>query len=182
MRRDTIQQWLVFGLLVAIGIVGRWGQPQWNVTPLAATALFAGYYFAHRGVALLVPIVILTITNFALLPYDSVPVMVSVYFAMTLPVLIGVWLQRIRSWPTWILAGPLAALVSSTVFYLLTNLAVWAFENHYPHTLAGLAESYFAGIPFYRWMAAGDLIYTATLFGCYAIARQFELRTASAAT
>lgn len=177
MRRDTIQQWLVFGLLVAIGVVGRWGQPQWNVTPVAAAALFAGYYFSHRVMAMLVPLVILTITNFALAPYDSFAVMVSVYLALALPVLLGGWLQRIERWPTWIIAGPLAALVSSTVFYLVTNFAVWAFENHYPRTLTGLGECYLAGIPFYRWMAAGDLVYTATLFGCYAVARQFELRS-----
>ena len=176
MHRDSIQKWLVFGLLVAIGVAGRWGQPQWSVTPLAATALLAGFYFAHRWVAILVPVVILTISNLALPKYDSLPVMVSVYLAMTIPVLLGGLLRRFQTWPTLAIAGPLAALVPSTAFYLLTNFAVWAFENHYPHNWAGLAECYAAGIPFYRWMAAGDLVYTAILFGCYVAARLMERR------
>lgn len=177
MRRDTVQQWLVFGLLVAIGVVGRWGQPQWNVTPLAATALFSGYYFSNRGIALLVPLLILTITNFALAPHNSALVMASVYLAMAIPIWLGDWLQRIEKWPTRIVAGSLAALVSSAFFYLFTNFAVWAFTPNYPYTLA---KCYSDAIPFYRWMVVGDLVYTAALFGCYAIARQFELRSAPA--
>lgn len=176
MRRVSTQQWLVFCLLIAIGVAGRWGQPQWSVTPLAATALFAGYYFAQRWLAFLVPIVILTISNLALPQYDSVPVMLSVYLAMAIPVLLGGLLRRFTALRSLVVAGPLAALVPSTVFYLLTNFAVWGFENHYPHTPAGLVECYVAGIPFYRWMVVGDVVYTAILFGCYAIARQLERR------
>ena len=171
MRRDSIQQIFVFCLLIAIGVAGRWGQPQWSVTPLAAASLFAGYYFTQRLVSLLVPVVILTISNFALPQYDSLPVMATVYLAMAVPVLLGGLLRRFQTWSALAVAGPLAALVPSTAFYLLTNFAVWAFENHYPHTLAGLAQCYAAGIPFYRWMAAGDVVYTAILFGCYAAAR-----------
>jgi hypothetical protein len=166
----------VFCLLVAIGVVGRWGQPQWSITPLAAAAMFAGFYFAQRGVAMLVPIVILTISNLALPQYDSFPVMLSVYFAMALPVFIGELMRRIKTWPAAMFFGLLAALVPSFAFYLLTNFAVWAFENHYPHTLDGMSQCYVAAIPFFRWMAAGDLVYTAILFGCYAVAQQFDRR------
>jgi hypothetical protein len=172
-RRDSTQQWLVFCLLVAIGVVGRWGQPQWNVTPLAATALFAGFYFTHRGFAILVPLVALTISNLALETYDNVFEMAAVYVAMALPVLIGTWMQRLKSWPAWAIAGPVAALASSITFYLLTNFAVWAFTPDYPFTLA---TCYADAIPFLRWMAAGDQIYTATLFGCYALSLHFERR------
>lgn len=172
-RRDSTQQWLVFCLLVGIGIVGRWGQPQWNVTPLAAAALFAGYYFTQRRVAVLVPLVALTISNLALEKYDNVFEMAAVYVAMALPVLIGTWMQQLKSWPAWAIAGPAAALASSITFFLLTNFAVWAFTPGYHHTLA---KCYADAIPFFRLMAAGDLIYTAILFGCYAFARQLERR------
>jgi hypothetical protein len=167
---------MVFSMLVAIGVAGRWGQPQWSVTPLAAAALFAGFYFTQRWMAILVPVVILSISNLALPQYDSLPVMVSVYLAMTIPVLLGELLRRFQTWPALAVTGPLAALVPSTAFYLLTNFAVWAFESYYPHTPTGLAECYAAAIPFYRWMVAGDVVYMAILFGCYAVARQFEPR------
>jgi hypothetical protein len=165
-------------LLVAIGVVGRWGQPQWSVTPLGAAAMFAGFYFTQRWIAVLVPIAILTISNFTLPQYDSVPVMLSVYMAMAIPVLLGEVLRRFQAWPALVAVGPLAALVPSTAFYLLTNFAVWAFQSYYPHTLAGLMECYAAAIPFYRWMAAGDVVYTAILFGCYATSQQLERRGA----
>ena len=37
----------------------------------------------------------------------------------------------------------------------------------YPHTLAGLAESYVAGLPFFRNTLVGDLFFTGVIFGTY---------------
>ena len=58
-RKRTISDLLVLVLLVAIGVAGRWGQPQWCFTPTAAAAIFAGYYFSRIGMALIVPFAIL---------------------------------------------------------------------------------------------------------------------------
>jgi hypothetical protein len=54
---------------------------------------------------------------------------------------------------------------------LVSNFAVWAFQSDYEKTLAGLAKCYWAAVPFYRWMLAGDVFYLAILLGCLAIAR-----------
>ena len=35
-RQRNLQDLLVFFLLVAIGVAGRWGQPEWCFTPTAA--------------------------------------------------------------------------------------------------------------------------------------------------
>ena len=35
----------------------------------------------------------------------------------------------------------------------------------YPHTAAGLVECFVAALPFYRWMAVGDLAWTVAIFG-----------------
>ena len=50
-RQQTVQDLLVFALLVAIGVAGRWGQPEWCFTPTAAAAIFAGYYFSRVSIA-----------------------------------------------------------------------------------------------------------------------------------
>jgi hypothetical protein len=61
------------------------------------------------------------------------------------------------------LAG--ASLAASLSFFAVSNFAVWAVWNMYPKTLSGLAACYAAGIPFFRNSLAGDLFFTAVLFG-----------------
>jgi hypothetical protein len=85
-RQELARDLLVFGLLVAIGVAGRWGQPDWEFTPLAAAAVFAGWYFQQAAIAALVPITILAISDLLLPAYDSLGVLVVKYAMMTLPV------------------------------------------------------------------------------------------------
>ena len=60
-------------------------------------------------------------------------------------------------------------LLASLQFYLITNFGVWA-AGAYARSLSGLWASYAAGLPFLRWTVAGDLFYTASFFGLYALA------------
>ena len=94
MNRETTTQAVVFCLLVAIGVVGRWGQPDWCFTPMAAVTLFAGYYFARRLTALMVPLSVMAISDTLLPAYDRLGVMLVVYAILLLPVLLGGLLRR----------------------------------------------------------------------------------------
>jgi hypothetical protein len=169
-RQQIVQDLLVFTLLVAIGVAGRWGQPEWCFTPTAAAAIFAGYYFSRVSIALLVPLAILAISDLLLPAHDNFPVMLATYAVMTVPV----WLGRMmadgyRGWSSawrWAVCG----LVPATLFFVMTNFAVWAFQSDYEKTLAGLARCYWAAVPFFRSMLAGDVFYLTILLGCLAIA------------
>ena len=166
MKRDTMTQAVVFCLLIAIGVVGRWGQPDWGFTPMAAVTLFAGYYFAHRLTALLVPLSVMAISDTLLPAYDRLGVMLAVYAILLMPVLLGGLLRRKMNF------GRMAASVTlpATTFWLVSNFAVWSFRDLYPHTAAGLVTCYAAAIPFFRNMLAGDLFYVTLIFGSYALA------------
>jgi hypothetical protein len=176
-RAKNLQDLFVFFLLIAIGVAGRWGEPQWCVTPTAAVAIFAGLYFSQIAIAWLVPLSILAISDLILPAYDSIPVMIATYATMTVPVWFG-RLQRgeYSRWVTicrWAFFG----LLPATLFYLATNFAVWAFKSNYEKSLAGLAQCYWAAVPFYRWMLSGDLFYLAVLLGCLALARGWTYGT-----
>jgi hypothetical protein len=56
-------------------------------------------------------------------------------------------------------------LSCSLIFYLSTNFAVWAFSSLYSHDMAGLAQCYIAALPFLKHTVAGDLFWSAVLFG-----------------
>jgi len=169
-RQQNLQDLLVFALLIAIGVAGRWGQPEWCVTPTAAAAIFAGLYFSSVAIAVLVPIAILAISDLLLPAYNSIPVMIATYAVMIVPV----WFGRLQrgEHPRWLAASrwALFGLLPATLFYLVSNFAVWAFQSDYEKSLAGLAKCYWAAVPFYRWMLAGDVFYITVLLGCLAIA------------
>jgi hypothetical protein len=57
-----------------------------------------------------------------------------------------------------------AALAGSVSFFLVSNFAVWAAWDLYPHTFAGLMTCYEAGVPFFRRGVEGDLLFTAAMF------------------
>jgi hypothetical protein len=169
-RQQRWYELAVFALLIAIGVSGRWGQPEWCFTPTAAAAIFAGYYFSQLVIAALVPVAILAISDWLLPAHDNIPVMLATYAVMTLPVWFGRLLRgQHGSWGR-VARLTLCGFVPATAFYLVSNFAVWAFQSNYEKSFAGLAQCYAAAVPFYRWMLAGDLVYLAVLFGCWAIA------------
>lgn len=169
-RRQLIGDLSVFALLIGIGVAGRWGQPEWCFTPTAAAAIFAGRYFSRVGIAAMVPVAILAISDLLLPAYDNWPVLVATYGVMTLPVLLGHWLRTSQT--TWrnVWRWAVCGLLPAALFFVVTNFAVWAFQSDYEKTLSGLLRCYVAAVPFCRWMLAGDIFYLAILFGCWAAA------------
>ena len=133
-----------------------------NFTPIGAMALFGGAYFGKRALAFAAPLGALLLSD-AILGFHSG--MAYVYGSMALIVLIG-WAVAQRKTPLTI-AG--AALASSILFFLVTNFGTWATGELYPPTLAGLAACYVAAIPFFQNTLAGDLFFSALLFGGFAL-------------
>lgn len=140
-----------------------------NLTSVTALALFGGAYFSNRRLAFVVPLIALLLSDFILGLYPHMEVQ---YFSFALIVCIGFRLQPRRTAPR--IAG--AALLSALVFFVVTNLGVWAFDSLYPKTFSGLIACYVAAIPFFRGTLLGDLIYTAILFGGF---RLLESRCAA---
>jgi hypothetical protein len=150
-----------------------------NFSPIAAMALFSGAFLPHRSLAFVAPIGAMLLSDAVLGFHGGMPV---VYASVAMIVAIG-WLLSSRR-----TAGRIAvaAVASSVLFYLVTNFGVWAFGTMYPKTAEGLAASYIAAIPFFQNSLAGDLFFTALLFGGFALAERWlpalrhgpELRTA----
>ena len=169
-RQQLVQDLLVFALLIAIGVTGRLAQPLWCVTPTAAVAILAGIYFSRLAIAAMVPVAILLLSDLFLPSYDSIPVMLATYGAMTFPLVLGRWVAGARgSWSN-ILRWTVSGVLPATVFFVVTNFAVWAFQSDYEKSLAGLAHCYWAAVPFYRWMLAGDVAYLGVLLACWSLA------------
>jgi hypothetical protein len=134
-----------------------------NFTPIGAMALFSGAYLGRRPVAFAVPIGALLLSDLVLGFYHG---QATVYFSVALIVMIGMAaLSRVSP-----LRVGAAALISSILFFVITNFGMWLFSGFYPTTLAGLEACYVAAIPFFQNTIAGDLFYATLLFGGFRIA------------
>ena len=133
-----------------------------NFTPIGAMALFSGAYLANRGLAVAVPLAAMLLSDAVLGFHSGMP---FVYGSVALIVAIG-WfaLKRVSS-----LGVVAAALVSSVLFFVVTNFGTWSVSGMYPMTLAGLAACYVAAIPFFQNTVVGDLFYSGVLFGGFAL-------------
>jgi hypothetical protein len=155
-------------VLVVFGVVARRYQVQWNVTPTAALALFAGFLFTQRKLAYWVPVAILVISNVFLPSHHSTGELLAVYGSFLIPVALGTLVRR-----RFTLARvAYCTLASSVLFFLITNFAVWFYRRGevYADSWAGLLACYEAGLLFFRWMLVGDLFFAAVVFGSYALA------------
>jgi hypothetical protein len=125
-------------------------------------ALFGGVYLGKRALAFAAPFGALLLSDAIIGFHSGMP---WVYGSVALIVLIG-WLVASRITPLRI-AG--AAVLSSFLFFIVTNFGTWLSSGMYPQTLAGLAACYVAGIPFFQNTLAGDLFFTALLFGGFSL-------------
>jgi hypothetical protein len=169
-----MKQILVFAALVGIGVQARevfLATPNFSAT--AAVAVFAGFYFSRRGTAILVPLLVMAISNLTLDSYDSLAEMLVVYSAFLFPALLSHHLRKgsiDNRRLSWIGFGA-CAVAPSVVFFVTTNFAVWAFNTVYAQTWPGLMQCYIQAIPFYRYTLAGDLLCTCAVFSAYFFAR-----------
>ena len=155
------QRLLLAALLVALATIMRVVPHPWNLTPVGAVALFSGACFDRKRWAFAVPLGAMVIGD-AFVGFHSL--MPAIYATFALIVCIGFLLRSRRD---SVAAVGLAAVSSSTIFFLTTNFAVWKLLGTYPQDFAGLVACYVAGLPFYGTMLAGDLIYSALLFGTF---------------
>ncbi len=164
-QKSWQNQWITL-LLIALGACARIAPHPWNFTPMMAIGLYAGARSAKLWVGVLVTMAALLASDAILGFYAG---MWYVYAASLIPVLLG-WLaqRQPRRRIAFIAASAIASGVS---FFVITNAAVWATSNLYPHTWGGLATCFAAAVPFYRNQVAGDALYTFALFGADALFR-----------
>ena len=144
--------------LIVIGILLRFVPHAANFTPVAAIALFAGVYL-NKKQAFMVPLLLMVVSDLFLGMHN---VVFFTWGSFMLVTFLGLALKNHKSF-LGILSG---AVVSSALFYLITNFGVWAM-GWYPQDAKGLLNCYIMGLPFLRNFSLASLLYSAVFFGAY---------------
>jgi len=128
-----------------------------NFTPILATAIYTPYMVNDKWIAVLIPLSAMFIADIII---GFHPYMLWVYGAIGLSTLISNWSMRFNK--KYIQLGVMAIL-SSILFFIITNFAVWAIWDYYPKTFDGLIICYTMAIPFFQNTLLGTIIYTAII-------------------
>jgi len=140
----------------------------WNFTAIGALAIFGGAQFNDKRLAFIIPITAMAISDifigngFSLAVYTGFIAMVGCGFLIR---------NKVNS--TNVI---LASFISASVFFLITNFAFLYPASLYPHNVSGILTSYAAGLPFFRNMLIGNLVFSAVLFGSFhLLSRRFAV-------
>jgi hypothetical protein len=156
--------WLALTLVI-VGVVLRVMPHPWNFAPIGAIALFGGARFDRRYFAIGIPLLTMFVGDAFIGFHSLMPVIYATY---ALIAVIGMFLRDRTTIPA--VAG--GVLLSSTIFYLTTNFAVWEMGTTYAKNAAGLLACYIAAIPYFGNTLASDALYSAIFFGIFALAER----------
>ena len=155
--KKTKQKIVLFFYLVGLIALSRIIPHPPNFTPVLAMAVFMPYLTRDLYSAMLVPLSAMFVSDFYLGFHSS---MFWVYISILLGTTLSQYTISMKN--TYVHLGS-NALLSSTIFFIITNFAVWMSGGLYPHTMDGLILCYTMAIPFFGNTLAGTLFYISLL-------------------
>ena len=154
---------LITGMVVAAAFVRLIPHPP-NFAPITAIALFGGAYFTKKWAAFLIPLTAMFVTDMIIGFHET---MWAVYLSFVAIVLLGMLMIKEKK------IGNIffASVMSSVLFFVVTNFGAWISSSYYEKTFAGLMTSYTVAIPFFHYTLFGDLFFVAIMFGLYELVK-----------
>lgn len=148
MGLNKVEMRVVFALVVVALLTRLLPHPP-NFAPITSIALFTGFHFVNKRLALFIPLICMFLTDLILGVHSLMPI---IYLSFVLISMIGLKAKSLS-------LG--AVLSASSLFFIVSNLGVWYF--YYPLTWAGLSSCFILAIPFFINALMGDLFYTSVL-------------------
>lgn len=157
--------------IVLVAVLARFAPHPPNFSPVFAALLFGGACLRKRD-SVWFPVAALAASDYLLTAviygehFGWIYLLDWAGFAAV--AMLGWWLRE-RITARRVAA---AALAGPTVFFLISNFAVWLTGGLYPPTAAGLAACYAAALPFYANSLAAGVLFSGVLFGGYEFLRR----------
>ena len=144
-----INKYIFLISVISFAVLSRFLPHPPNFTPVAAIALLSCKGFNNRWIAIIIPMIIMFISDLVLGLHGSIP---FVYGAFILISLFGSFVKKIN-------IG--VVLSSSVIFFLVSNFGVWFL--YYPSTFTDLVTCYTLAIPYFLNTILGDLFFSALM-------------------
>lgn len=163
----NFQRLISYAAIILLAVVARLIPHPPNFAPIGGLALFSGANFKKKS-ALLIPLTAMFFSDIFLGFHKTIP---YVYASFIIITLIGGLIKN-NKWQSL----SKASLISSVLFFLITNFGVWATGSMYQKNFSGLIQCYGFGIPFFRNTLISDLFYTFSFFYGYRFLSNFNFK------
>ena len=155
--KKTKQQVVLFLYFVGLIALSRIIPHPPNFTPVIAMAVFMPYLTRNLSSAMVVPLLAMFVSDLYIGFHAS---MFWVYISILLATTLSHFTMSIKK--TYVHLGS-NALLSSTLFFVVTNFVVWMSGTMYPLTLDGLLLCYTMALPFFGNTIASAIFYVSLL-------------------
>lgn len=154
-------------LIILLAVFARIIPHPPNFVPIGGLALFSGANYKKKS-AIVIPLLAMFLSDIFLGFHKTMP---YVYVSFIIIFFIGRLIKN-NKWQSIFMAS----LISSVLFFVITNFGVWETGTMYQKNLAGLMQSYAFGIPFFRNTLISDLFYSFSFFYGYRFLSDFNLK------
>jgi hypothetical protein len=151
--------WLMPILLIFTAALARLIPHAPNFTPILSLALFSGAIFKHKRLAFLIPFIAMIISDALVGFHELIP---ALYLILGLIIFIGSYMRKIS-----IISVTLMSTISGVIFFIFSNLAVWALTPYYAKNLLGLSSCFIAALPFFTQTLLSTYLYSSIMFGIF---------------
>jgi len=135
--------------LVVLGIFSRIIPHPANFTVIGGLSIWLGSK-KNTKFEIFIPVAAMIVSDYWL-GFDSIFMRLTVYGSVVLMYLIGRMLSKNLV---------MASFLASLVFFVTTNLGVWAISTMYTKTTLGLIQCFYMALPFWRNALLADVIFT----------------------
>ncbi len=168
MKKILNQRIISYAAIILLAVVARLIPHAPNFAPIGGLALFSGANYKKRLV-IMIPLLAMFLSDVFLGFHKTIP---YVYVSFIIITFIGRLIKN-NKWQSLLKAS----LISSALFFLITNFGVWVTGTMYQKNFAGLMQSYAFGIPFFRNTLISDLFYSFSFFYGYRFLLSFSLKS-----
>ena len=122
-----------------------------NFTPVLAVGIFSGFYFKNFILGFFIVVSSMFLGDFYMGFHNT---MFFTYASLSAAVLLGVLIKHFK-FKEILISG----LVSSAIFFIITNFGVWILSGMYVKNFSGLLQSYVMAIPFFHNTLISTFLY-----------------------
>ena len=176
MKKQQRIDLLIAIVLVVIAALSRLVLYPHNFSPMIAIAIFGGAVIHDKKYAIALPVLAMLLSDILFQVFNIATGFwgwgqLVGYGIMILITVLGSYMRKIT-----VVKVAVFSVLSSVIFYILSNTSFFLIDNRiyglYSQDLNGYWKCLVAALPFFRTALIADLVYSAVLFGGFALMRK----------
>ncbi|MBL0057179.1 MAG: hypothetical protein IPP31_13565 [Chitinophagaceae bacterium] len=184
MQKQNTTSILIAVLLILAAAISRVLMYPDNFSPMIGMAIFGGAMLKDKRLAFALPLFSMFLSDLMFEVFHIAPGFWGWGQLVGYAIFAGITLMAFSLKKVTVLRVAGYSILSSVIFFLLSNLSFFFIDNNiyhlYPQTAQGLRDCYVSALPFFRTSLIADLVYSGVLFGAYYGIGQFAIRKAVA--